>query len=106
MTHSRRSFIRNSAVALGAVGTSTFSWGSTPPVGSLRARRGIAPSDRVGVGVIGCNGMGFSDLKSLLKIDGVECRALCDVDASRATRSIETFPSAKVYGDYLFTAID
>lgn len=32
------------------------------------------------VGLIGVNGMGWSDLNSLLKNDGIMCTALCDVD--------------------------
>ena len=39
-----------------------------------------APNDLIGIGVIGCNGMGFSNLRSFLNMPEVECRALCDVD--------------------------
>jgi predicted dehydrogenase len=65
---SRRRFLKRSgAVALGA--------GLMP----LGAR--AAPSDTVNIGVIGCNGMGFSNLRSMLKVPGTRCVALCDVDA-------------------------
>jgi predicted dehydrogenase len=40
----------------------------------------IAPSDQLNVGVIGINGMGWSDLKAILKVPGVNLVALCDVD--------------------------
>lgn len=40
----------------------------------------IAPSDQVNVGVIGINGMGWSNLKAILKVPGVNLVALCDVD--------------------------
>jgi predicted dehydrogenase len=40
----------------------------------------IAPSDQVNIGVIGINGMGWSDLKAIIKIPGVNLVALCDVD--------------------------
>lgn len=40
----------------------------------------IAPSDQLNVGAIGINGMGWSDLTSILKIPGVNLVALCDVD--------------------------
>jgi len=40
----------------------------------------IAPSDQINVGVIGVNGMGWSDLKAILKVPGVNLVALCDVD--------------------------
>ncbi|UIR54647.1 Gfo/Idh/MocA family oxidoreductase [Sphingobacterium sp. SRCM116780] len=38
-----------------------------------------APQD-IRVGLIGVNGMGWSDLDAILKIEGVSCLALCDVD--------------------------
>src|SRR5690606_7334420 len=34
------------------------------------------------VGLIGANGMGWADLNSMLKVPGVQCTALCDVDAN------------------------
>ena len=70
---SRRRFVRDTGLAVGAV--------MVPGVVRARTAR-IAPSDQVRVGVIGCNGMGFSNLRSILKIPEVSCAALCDVDAS------------------------
>ncbi len=43
-------------------------------------RRTVSPNDRIQVGLIGCNGMGFANLLSLLKNKEVELVALCDVD--------------------------
>lgn len=43
-------------------------------------RNGMAPSDQVNVGVIGVNGMGWSNLNAILKVPGVNIVALCDVD--------------------------
>ena len=40
----------------------------------------IAPSDQLNVGVIGINGMGWSNLKAILKVPGLNLVALCDVD--------------------------
>ena len=40
----------------------------------------VAPSDRILVGLIGCNGMGWSDLDAFLGNPEVECLALCDID--------------------------
>ncbi len=40
----------------------------------------VAPSDKIKIGLIGCNGMGFSDLTAFLKTKECECIALCDVD--------------------------
>ena len=39
-----------------------------------------APSDKVKIGLIGCNGMGFGDLRSFLKNKECECIAIADVD--------------------------
>jgi predicted dehydrogenase len=66
---SRRIFLKNSAAAgLGIAAT-------------IQASGKVIPaSDRINVGVIGCNGMGFSDLTSFLRNPEVECVALCDVD--------------------------
>lgn len=67
----RRVFIRNTALTTAALGlVPTLS-------GSLV---GCAPSDRINVGLIGCNGMGFSDLTKFLDHPEVECLALCDID--------------------------
>lgn len=46
------------------------------------ANFGVGASDKVTVGVIGCNGQGFEDLKAFLKNPGVECVALADVDSN------------------------
>lgn len=43
-------------------------------------RNKVAPSDQVNVGVIGINGMGWSNLQAILKISGVNLVALCDID--------------------------
>ena len=77
----RRRFLRDSSVV--ATGAMVF-----PRV--LRGRVGrVAPSDQIRAGVIGCNGMGFSDLRSILEIPEVECGALCDVDASVLAKRVE-----------------
>lgn len=65
----------------------------------------VAPSDRIRVGVIGCNGMGFSDVNSMLKVPDVECAALCDVDQNvlmKRAGELESSTSIRpdTYGDY------
>ena len=39
-----------------------------------------SPNDTINFGVIGCNGMGWSNMKSILKNKNTNCIALCDVD--------------------------
>ena len=75
MALSRRRFVRTatlSSVAFSIPGLSVRP--------SFR-RAGVAPSDALRFGVIGVAGMGFSDLRSFLRIEGVTCTALCDVDS-------------------------
>lgn len=67
----------------------------------------IAPSDQINIGVIGINGMGWSNLVSILKIPGVNVVALCDVDknvinrrlADLAKMNINT-SAIKTFADY------
>ena len=40
----------------------------------------VSASDKIHVGLIGCNGMGFSDLQAFLQNPEIECVALCDID--------------------------
>ena len=67
----RRIFLKNTAIT-------TAGLGLVP--GFSGAIAGYAPSDRINVGLIGCNGMGFSDLSAFLENKQVECIALCDID--------------------------
>ncbi|MGD0756266.1 MAG: Gfo/Idh/MocA family oxidoreductase [Bacteroidales bacterium] len=73
----RRVFIRNTALTTAALGL-------VPSFSSVLA--GCAPSDRINVGLIGCNGMGFADLTAFLDHPQVECLALCDIDENVLNR--------------------
>ncbi|GAB4036394.1 Gfo/Idh/MocA family protein [Spirosoma gilvum] len=77
MKTTRRNFLRNSAAATGA---GLISLPSVEAIASQRHR--VAPSDKLRIGVIGCNGMGWSDLRSHLLQSDVECVAIADVDQS------------------------
>ncbi len=95
----RRTFIKQSSAALAG-----GSIASVLPVGSQAAKL-FSANEKITLGVIGCNGMGFSDLTAHLKIPNVECAALCDVDANvlekRASEVEEmTGTRPKSYGDY------
>jgi predicted dehydrogenase len=70
MSKTRRTFIKNASVAALAAGLAPNTMSSTS----------AAPSDRVNIGLIGCRNMGFGDLKKHLRIPGVQCVAMCDVD--------------------------
>ena len=85
----RRIFLKNTAITTAGLGLiPAFS-------GTLS---GCAPSDRINVGLIGCNGMGFADLTAFLGNKQVECIALCDIDdevLNRRAADVEKIRGAK-----------
>ena len=78
MYQDRRKFIKKSSLAIAATGASFIF--PMELLASIRKR--VGPNDRINVGLIGCNGMGFSDLRSMLKMSEIDVIALCDVDES------------------------
>jgi hypothetical protein len=72
MSTNRREFLKKSAAAAATIGiTSAF---PTMKAGILGA------NEKLVCGVIGVNGMGFTDLRAFLRLPNTECAALCDVD--------------------------
>ncbi|MCW5981782.1 MAG: Gfo/Idh/MocA family oxidoreductase [Bryobacteraceae bacterium] len=45
-------------------------------------------NDRIRVALIGCGGMGRGDLKDFLRVSGVQCVALCDVDKAQMDQTV------------------
>ncbi len=75
MPHSRRKFINNAAkLTAGAAFTSSI----VSPL--LVHGKAFLPSEKINIALIGCKNMGFGNLENALKLPGVECVALCDVD--------------------------
>ncbi|MBB2148225.1 Gfo/Idh/MocA family protein [Pedobacter gandavensis] len=72
----RRNFIRNSA---GAIGSTVLLSALDNPAYALYERT-IGANDQINIGVIGVNGMGWSDLVAALKVPGVNLLAICDSD--------------------------
>ncbi len=72
----RRNFIRNSA---GAIGSTVLLSALDNPAYALYERT-IGANDQINIGVIGINGMGWSDLVAAIKVPGVNLIALCDAD--------------------------
>ena len=102
MTTSRRTFITRSATAAAGV-----TLGAAFPVRAQLRRSTVrtAPSDQLNVGVIGAKGMGWSDMRSHLKVAGVNCVALADVDRSvltERTKDLEAMgrKAPQVFDDY------
>lgn len=72
---------------------------------AFAARRRVSANDKVQVGLIGCKGMGWSNLTAMLKGSDVEAVALCDVDLNvlngRAAELEKASGRApKLYGEY------
>ena len=100
MKKSRRQFVKRSSVGLAGI-----SLASSLPLQALAPKRKVWASEKVNFGVIGCKGMGWSDMRSHLLMDDVDCIALCDVDQSvldeRASQVTEARGNKpKTYGDY------
>jgi len=81
MYTNRREFIKRSAAATAAIGI-------TATLPAMKAGV-IGANEKLVCGVIGVNGMGFSDLKAFLSKPGTECAALCDVDDNVLRKRIE-----------------
>ena len=101
MAHSRRGFIKSGSLFLMGTGASF----AIPPELLATFRKKVSPNDKIHLGVIGCNGMGYSDLQSILKIPEISLVALCDVDrnvleARTADLEKANIKKPKWYGDY------
>jgi predicted dehydrogenase len=97
MKSTRRNFIKTASV---------IAAGSVLPLEAFsKSVRQVAANDKIRIGLIGANGMGFSDLTSFLLNKEVECIALCDIDRNVLNRRTDdlvkkNFPRPKLYVDY------
>jgi predicted dehydrogenase len=97
MNSSRRDFIKGTGSLLAGAAF-------TPLISSELIACSSA-SDTVRIALIGCRGMGLYNLKDHLKVPGVECVAMCDVDENVLNeKSAEikqlTGKAPKLYKDY------
>src|SRR5690606_16579353 len=74
MNTSRRKFLGTMTTLAATAGAAT----AFPGTFSIGKRQ----EQTIRVGLIGANGMGWANLNSMLKVPGVQCTALCDVDAN------------------------
>jgi predicted dehydrogenase len=103
MTPTRRTFLKQSATAV--TGAALAQAVPAAVASAQSSRRTVAPSDQLNFAVIGANGMGWSDSRSLLKIAGANCIAVADVDAGVLTKRSADVVSLggkapRSYGDY------
>ncbi len=99
MKKSRRKFLKQSSLALAGASL------AATPLAAESLLKSVAPSDKINFGVIGCNGMGWSNMRSALNMDEVQCVALCDVDQSvldRRSNDVKNLrgKKPKLYKDY------
>ena len=85
---SRRAFLRNSAVGVG-LGAGAFAAAhgqrpAAPPSYSDPEGFAVDPLEKVRVAFVGVGLQGGSHVKNFLGIEGVDIRAVCDIDAPRA----------------------
>lgn len=76
MKQDRRNFIRTAG--LGLAGFSLMN--SIPLPAVSKGMRIRSANDKINVGLIGAKGMGWSNLKSLMKLPDVNIAGLCDID--------------------------
>lgn len=96
MQHSRRQFLTTAAsLAAGAGILSTI---------PSAARGIIGANDKIRIGAIGINGMGWSDLTALLRNPEAQVVALCDVDKNVLDKRVGELAQqgikVKAYSDY------
>lgn len=100
MTYSRRKFINASVKATAGAGL----LGALPWNVIAKSKSPVAQTDKINVGVIGVNGMGWSNAKSFMKIPEVNLMAVCDVDDNvvrkRMAEMKESNLNATTYTDY------
>jgi predicted dehydrogenase len=100
MSNSRRRFLKE--IGATALLTSAGAWqalGNEEKAEEriLLAEKKISANDKIRIGVIGLGIMGNGDLRTALKVDGVELAGVCDLYEGRLTRAKER------YGNDLFT---
>lgn len=91
-TTSRRNFLKTSAIAASAF--------MIVPRHVLGGPGFLAPSDRLIVAGIGVGGKGYSDITKIYESGKAQIGFLCDVDDTRAAKTLQAFPKAKYYKDY------
>ena len=93
----RRTFIKNTALTTAGVGLA-----SSIPLAMNSFKNA---NEKLVCGLIGANGMGFSDLKAFLGQPNTECAAICDVDSNVLNRRLADTEKIqgkkpKGFGDY------
>ncbi|HEY3130940.1 MAG TPA: Gfo/Idh/MocA family oxidoreductase [Acidobacteriota bacterium] len=104
-SRTRRRFLENSiGLAAAAAGLSPLE--AAPVTQTAGSKDRIAGANsRIRIGLIGCGGMGRSDLRDFLKIKNVDCVALCDVDDEQRAKTLKLVEDQEV-GHSIFVTRD
>ena len=94
----RRNFVKGAGAAL--AGGMIF----TPEIMGY-AKKPISQNEKFTIGVIGCNGMGWSNTNSFLKMKDVDLVGICDVDSNVVKKRLTDYAALrkntpKSYADY------
>lgn len=76
MKNSRRKFLQQTALAAAGLSLPGYLY-ADPLVNNLSK---VSPSDKINIGVIGCKGMGWANMKAHFTMPEVNCIALADID--------------------------
>jgi predicted dehydrogenase len=101
--NSRRNFLKHltaSTIALGAGSLSSFAASEKREERILQYQKKFASNDKINLAVIGMGIMGNNNLRTSLKVPGVQLVAACDLYSGRLERAKE------VYGKDLFVTND
>ena len=98
MNTSRRNFLTK-------MGTGTAAALAAPTVLNAQSKTKLAPSDQVNIAVVGVRNIGWANLQSHLRVPGVNCVALCDVDQRILDERVSdvekiTGKRPETYGDF------
>jgi predicted dehydrogenase len=93
----RRNFIQKAGL--------TMASGLVLTPAMLDASRRVSQNDKINIGVIGCNGMGWANTNSLLKMQEVELIGICDVDKNVINKRVADYAKLRTnkpstYNDY------
>jgi predicted dehydrogenase len=88
----RRNFLRTGGAALGSTAILTA---LDNPVYAIYEKT-IGANDRINIGAIGINGMGWSDVKAALLVPGVTLVALCDSDKNVLDKRMAELKELKI----------
>lgn len=84
----RRQFLQSSATVMAGA--------TLLPDSLFASARKVSAADKIRIGLIGVNGMGWSNLNSVLKDPRAQCIALCDVDSNILDKRVQELAAKNI----------